>query len=372
MTQLQKKERSKVLLVVVMCLLHRSAGFTENVRKSLEEENLISSLFGGLMILFGGKSRTMCLKIDLNDSQFPNRYEYLGHFWGEFGYWENQEVLCAAEILAGSDMEKFEELAYRDATRLILLNMTAGQLGINVSERLIKRLMKEGDELQANIGFYFAVRYIERDMRIFDELERNPGFPGARSKRQIHKDLKEHLEVFYEFYSVCCAQRKASLLINYILFERSYPKEFGLWLMEEELRESLIAQITLSGKFVNPNQVIKILSLVRRFPCRGADGAAGKKDRLYAAIVSVLKAFLREEKGFYQWDKEQEQKFREICMLLPQKYLRQYRNFAEKSMSGLMVSELDEMVRFSIYLKDRRQWDICRGMVGVIEESIGR
>lgn len=54
-------------------------------------------------------------------------------------------------------------------------------------------------------------------------------------------------------------------------------------------------------------------------------------------------------------------------MIIPRRYLRQLYKLLEKESKNLMVSKLDEMVRFSIYLKDKRQWDIYQGMMDVIE-----
>lgn len=51
---------------------------------------------------------------------------------------------------------------------------------------------------------------------------------------------------------------------------------------------------------------------------------------------------------------------------MPQRYLKQLYKLLEKESKNLMVSKLDEMVRFSIYLKDKKHWDICQGMMGVI------
>lgn len=339
----------------------------DNLPKVLTTEGLIPNLYGALCIFFGGKSSTLHLKIELTDSQFPNRYDYLTRFFGQFTDRTIREVLYAVKILALSDQTKFEELAFKDSTRLILLNMASFQLNEFPSDALIMKLLRDGDELQANIGFYFAVWDITRDVHDCTQLRKNPASPYTKTKRQINKNIKNHLEAFYNFYDCCSINRKASLLVNYILSEKEYPVQFGYWLMEATLQDALIFEITSSNKITNLDKLCKIAHLIHDFPCRDNNGVRIKKDKLYAAVVIVFKNFILEKKGIYSWDTSQENIFRNICKVMPQRYSKQLYNFLERKSKELMVSELDEMVRFSIYIEDKRRWDIYQGMMNVID-----
>lgn len=137
--------------------------------------------------------------------------------------------------------------------------------------------------------------------------------------------------------------------------------------MEATLQEALIFEITSSDKITNLSKLCTIAYLIHDFPCRDNNGVRIKKDKLYVAIVLVLKKFIVEKKGIYSWDISQEMIFRNICKVIPQRYLKQLYKFLKKQSKKLMVSKLDEMVRFSIYLEDKRRCDIYQGMMDVID-----
>lgn len=367
MPEIQNKDRNKALLIVVLSILYKNIGLLDKLQKVLTMEGLIPNLYGALCILLNGKSSSLHLKIELADSQFPNRYDYLTRFSGQFAEPKIREILYAAKILAMSDKTKFEELAYKDSTRLILLNMTSFQLDVFPSDTLITRLLRDGDELQANIGFYFAVWDITGDVHDYAQLRENPDSPYTKTKRQINKNIKCHLKAFYNIYNCCSTERKASLLVNYILSEREYPVQFGYWLMESILQEALIFEITSSDKISNLDKLCTITHLIHDFPCKDNDGVRIKKDKLYVAVLNMLKSFILEKKGIYSWNNSQKFLFHDICKMIPRRYLKQLFKLLEKESKNLMVSKLDEMVRFSIYLEDKRHWDICQGMMDIID-----
>lgn len=368
MPQMSQKEQKVSLLIVVMSILYKNGGLINDVKTALEEENLIPHLYGALCIYLSGKSSTMHLEVKWGDSSFPNKFEFLRRFSYNFGYWENREVLYAAKIIALTDRNRFEELAFKDATRLIILNMISYELEESPTDKLIIRLLMEGDELQANIGFYFAVRDIMRDMQDYQLLEKNPELPGIKSKRAINKNVRRHLERFYMFYSHCSPERKISLLLNYILSEKIYPNWFGYLLMEVEIQEALIQEITLSGKIRTLDHLTSVVFLANDFPCKDTNGKSYEKKKVYEAILSVLENFITNRNGIYLWDDRKKHLFELICKKLPKKYLRKFNAFLKKNIKTYMISELDEMVRFNIYLEDKKQWDICQGMMNVLKD----
>lgn len=123
-----------------------------------------------MSILFSGKSTTLHLEVQLTDSQFPNRYAYITRFLGEFAEPKIRRILYAVTLLAMSDKNKFEDLVFKDSTHLILLNMPSFPLEEFPFDPLIVRLLRDGDELQANIGYYFAVRNITKDVQDYAQL----------------------------------------------------------------------------------------------------------------------------------------------------------------------------------------------------------
>lgn len=369
MCSLSKKDSNMAVLVVVLSLLYTNTGLMEDIKKALDKEGLIGHLYGSLCILLSGRSSRLHLEIQWNDTSFPNRYEFITCFFDSFGYWENREIIYAAKIIAAYDRAKFEELAFKDSTRLILLNMTSLWEEEHPTAALIMRLLKNGDELQANIGFYFAVWNISMDIRDYKQLDSHNSLPATKTKRQINKSFRKHLEEFHGFYSCCATGRKASLLINYILSENEFPGMFGYLLMEAELQEALVYEITSSDKIKNLESLKKIAYIIHKYPCRDVNGVRHKKDRLYTAIIETVEKYVTDRCGIYMWDTQQEIVFRSICNSLPKKYRRKLNTFLGRNIKSYMVSELDEMVRFEIYLKDKRQWEICQGMMKVLNET---
>lgn len=83
-------------------------------------------------------------------------------------------------------------------------------------------------------------------------------------------------------------------------------------------------------------------------------------------VTAVLT--ISNRKGIYLWDSKKETLFKLVCKNLPKRYLRKFNTFLKKYMKTYMISELDKMVRFSIYLEDKGQWDICQGMINVLKD----
>lgn len=276
---------------------------------------------------------------------------------------------CKLEQSKSCLYKALQILCKKDTTRLILLDCFSNCSDTGLSDDLIRRLMTEGDELQANIGFYNAVSDVKRDIRDYAQLKITPRLPETKSKRRINADMKAHLERLDSFLQCCSRRRRASLLTNYILSEREYPLQFGDWLMSAELQEELVYEITASEKIKHLGSLTVMAQLIHDFPCRAADGGRGRKESGYTAVLVVLKEFLQKKQGIYMWDDKQEILFRKICKVLPEKYLRRLGTVLNKTESQLMVSELDELVRFSIYHEDKKRLNICQGMRRVMAEK---
>lgn len=359
------REKNMALIIVVLALLQKDIRNYKSLETALTDEDLIAPFYGGLRMLLCGKNPSFHVNITFTDSYYPNEYRYITRFEGQFHTPEYHEILYAAKMLAHMDYAKFEELAFQDPTHLILYNLSSYMLDSFPSPTLITRLLKDGDTVQANIGFYYAVRHITMDIHDYAQLRNHPALPGAKTKKEIDQAIIHHLEELDILLQTCSPKRRTALLFNYILAHREYPIQFGHWLMQTVYQPFLIQQITASGKVRNLNDVLTITRLIHDFPCKNADGISQRKDPLYAAVVPVLKTFITERTGIYSWDSKEERIWQEICNSLPKRYIQRFCTFLKKISSGLMVSKLDEMVRFRIYLEEKRQWDICQGMMKI-------
>lgn len=89
--------------------------------------------------------------------------------------------------------------------------------------------------------FYFAVWDITRDVHDYAQLRKNPDSPYTKTKRQINKIIKCHLETF---------------------------------------------EITSANKITNLNKLCTIAHLIHDFPCKDNNGVRIKKDKLYSVIYA--------------------------------------------------------------------------------------
>ena len=133
--------------------------------------------------------------------------------------------------------------------------------------------------------------------------------------------------------------------------------------MEEANQNHFVYEITESDKIKNLNDLSRICGVVNYFPCKTSIGKCARKDKYYDAIVKKLKYFVRERNGIYNWAAGNAALFEKICCNLPKHYRYILKNFLEQERKKYMVSKLDEMVRYKIYLADIQQWEICQGML---------
>lgn len=338
---ISNQEYNKAAFLVVLALIYRNPDDLDNLTRAIKEEGLTGSLYGGLNIYLGGKNPDFTLHVRWNDPKFPNKYEFITRFSGEFRLPETHELLYAVQIIAYLDQKKFEELAFKDTTHFILLNLCF--IDTSVSDELIMKLFTLGDDLQANIGLDLASTGI--------------------------LDSTEILEKFGFFYEHCSPERQTSLLINYILIQRKYPIQFGYWLMQHELKDYLISEIKNSGKIRTLHDLCAVSFLIHDFPCIDKNGTRHNKNAYYDAVTEQIKTFIEQRTGICVWNANTEYIFRNICQNLPVRKKRKLITYLKKQMNRYMVSELDQMTRFNIYLEDKRQWDICQGMLEILSIS---
>lgn len=338
---MSKQDYNKAVLIVVLALIYRRPAGLNPLIRAIDEAGLTGSLYGGLNIYLGGKNPGFTLHVRWSDSSFPNKYEFITRFSGEFRLPETHGLLYAVQIIAYLNQKRFEELAFKDTTHFILLNLD--RIDTSVSDELIMKLFTLGDDLQSNIGLDLASR------GILDSIE-----------------IQEKFDFFYKN---CSPERKTSLLINYILIQRKYPLQFGDWLMQHELKDHLISEIKNSGKIRTLHDLCTVSFLIHDFPCIDKNGVRRNKNAYYDAVTDQLKTFIGQRTGIYVRDANTDNIFRNICRNLPLRNKRKLIKYLKKQMDRYMVSELDQMTRFKIYLEDKRQWDICQGMLEILSGS---
>ena len=353
------------LVILVMAIL--CTGYdTAKLQKTLQNEGLINHLFGGLCVLFGGKSSIFSIRSDFNFDNEKNIYDLLGYTRDTDFWWEHKEIIETVNIIILTDLKMFEKLVLKDRSYVLLSCLLNYQINVNPSDEFINSLLVKGDHVQANYGLAFAVHDIDRDLRDYEMYNRNKSISGKK-KSEIDKAFASHLKDFERRFVGCSDERKVSLLFNYILCSNIYPIQFGLLLLEEKMHKYLINEIIESDKIRSMIDIVKITDMIQCCKGKSIAGRSVNKNDIYKALVDMIKNFVNEEKGIYIWDDREKQRFINICSAIPKRYLKSLYNMLVKKTESLMVLKIDEMVRHKIYLHDKGVYDICVGMMECIE-----
>lgn len=110
--------------------------------------------------------------------------------------------------------------------------------------------------------------------------------------------------------------------------------------------------------------------MIKRTPALDDRKNRISKLSLCNAIAHVIIKFIEEEKGIYGWDQEQQNRFLRVCENLPVRCLKKILSVVQKKQSYLMCDPLDEMVRFKIFIEDKRKNEILNGIQNVITPLI--
>lgn len=369
----KKKETPIMTVILVLALCRRNLDEEEIIYKELKKHNLISALYGGLSILLNGTSKQLSINIKWQDKSFKNKYKFIKRFEGQFLYWDCIEVFIAAKVIQLDNSSLFEELILKDRSRLLLLNMTSGYLGGEISDQLILTLMTDKDELNQNIGFVSLTAKLNRHIEELKQYLRDEelGITGLHSDiRNINSQIDRELKRIAAMLTFCNIDTKASLLINYLLSEApTFPKVLAAWLLEPELQHVFIEEIKYSGKVKTLDQVYYLLSIVSNTR-RTKTSSRYPKIKLYNAFVDLMLSFVKERKGIYQWTEREEQVLTRICEFLPKKSKRRLLKLLIKETDDILYLKIDELVRFQIFLKDRNKKDIINGMICIINKDL--
>lgn len=366
------KDKNIVTVIVVMAVLRRNLDIVSEVKEAVVLNGLVGHLYGGLYTLLAGDSDLISIKANLTDSQFENKYSYITRFV-DFNYWDYIELFQAAEVLSLADSQKFEKLALMDKTKLILLNMASYHLSVEPSKELIGKLLQDEDELKQNIGLHFITRSITRGINDIEYIKRSEKLEGyhGKSARSVHRTLKSALNECYIFLENCNNRSKVALIINFLLVHQTmYPVAFARDLVGSELQQEFINQICNTDKVKTLKDVAFLIGLISDTPAISKEKKRISKSDLYMAIVNIIISFIDNKKGIYGWEEQQSKYIEFICQRLPARCIRKLRSYLAGKDRTLMFNKLDEMVRFHIYLEDKRQHEIISGIINIIDTII--
>lgn len=368
-SSLSGKDKNIATVIVIMAVLRRNLDGVLEVKEAVVLHGLGGHLYGGLYTLFAGDSELLSINVNLTDSLFENKYSYILGFV-DFDYWGYIELFQALEVLNLVDSQKFEKLALVDKTKLILLNMATHRLNFEPSKELIDKLLKDDDELKQNIGFLFITRSISRCLNDIDYIKRSKklGIYSGKSIRSVHKILEIALNECYTFLENCGKWTQAALLTNFLLAHQTiYPTAFARELVSSKLKDEFIYQICNTDKIKTLKDVAFLTGLISDTPAISEEKKRISKIMIYTAIVNKIICFIEEKKGIYGWDEQQRNYIEFICKRLPTRCVKKLRAYLIAKEKKLISSSLDEMIRFQIYLEDKRQYEIISGILNAID-----
>lgn len=367
------QNKNRYVLIVSLALLRRNLNCIQELKEQLEKYNLISLLFGGLSTFLSGTSKEFTIPITWDYDRYENKYEILYQFHG-FKYFEYIELFQAIKTIYYSKPDLIEKLIKKDKTKLILLNLSE-HLNITVSDSLISYLLNDSDEFNNNIGFYLLTTPITILINKIDCIDSMKQFQKRLSKDSYNEkqkclnDLKENIERVEKFINNCHIKTKISLLINYALTNIYYSRSnFVCLLMEADIQKEFIDEINC-GKIKTLEQLNIITQLISKTPIKN-NHYRKTKNLLFNSIINIIINFIKSRTGIYLRENNEVCIFHKICKAIPKKYKRNLLSFLKKESATLMASKFDELVRFTIYLKDNQKKSIINGMIKIIENEL--
>lgn len=366
---LSKQDKNISTIIVVISLFQRNLDSILELKNAIQLNRLEGQLFGGLFVFLNGKSSRLCIDAKLNDSLFKNKYEFITRFF-EFNYWDYIGLFLSAELLSLVDPDKFEKLAFEDKTRLLLLNMTSHHLDVLPSNALIRKLLKDDDELNQNIGFYFATRSISKcinDIENTKRLERL-GMDDSSCLKSVPNNHEMAINECFAFLEICNERTQVALLTNFLLSNQTiYPSVFARKLLHSDLQEEFIYQIRNTGKINNLKDTAFFIDLISITPALNKEKKRISKNALYMEFVNIILKFIDKRQGICQWNEQQKQYMQLICSKLPVSCIKKLKSYITEKDKSLMFNKFDKMIRFQIYIEDSCQHEIISGIINIID-----
>lgn len=364
-------EKNRAVLIVTMSLLRRNLDCEKELSILISKYKLTGCLYGGLKGFLSGDSERFGIKIKLNTDFFENKYEFITRF-DEFYYWELIVLFESVNVLSMVDFLKFEQLAFYDQSKLVLLNMVTHHLNIKPSDDLITKLLQSDDELKQNIGFAFLTENIARSINDICEIKRSKknGFSSPKNLKSVKNTLSTEIIRCCTLLESFNKEITTSLLFNYwLVHQMQYPTIFARMLMSSSFQDEFVNQIGETNKIRTLKDVFYLSNLIYNTPALNEKKKRVSKANLHSSVTDILISFIEKDKGIYGWDEQQELYIKEICKNLPAKNISALKSYLLKKKKTLMCTKIDELVRLKIYLKDNRKSEIIGGILTIIEKD---
>lgn len=346
------REKGQAVLIVIMALLRLDLSFGPALAQEIQsrEYRLAGPLYGGLTMLLSGRSRNFTFQLSVLHREAKNVYAEIER-WNDRFFRPHVDLFLAAELLHRLDPCRFEQLAQEDPSGAILLSMAQGHLPVSPSDGLLKKLLESSDPVHPN----FALAFYAQPISIL--------CGRIKANRDGRKKLNEHVDRCLAALRPCSPGLRAELLTNYLLvYPRACPDAFARQLLGTELQGEFARQITEPGKIRMIQELGCIANLIAKTPACDEQKHRITKRPLTDAVLSVLTRFVQERTGIYAGDNRWLEDAKAVLHLLTVQQKRRFECFLNSQDSTLMISPLDRLVRFDIYLKDIQHHQIIQGL----------
>lgn len=353
--KLPGKEKGKVVVIAIMALLQFDQGSGPALAKEIRAQNypLAGPLYGGLTMLLSGRIPSFTVQLSVLDRNTKNAYAEIMR-WNDVYYWQYIELYLTAKLLNDLDPCYFERLAMGDPNGILLLSMAQGRLPISPSDILLKKLLESSDPFHPNFALAF---YAQPISMLCDKAK------WEKPKQGDIRKLNEYVGRCVTAIQLCNPSLRAELLTNYLLVHpRAVPDDFARQLVGHELQAEFTHQITKSGKIRTIQRLGAVAYVIAKTPACDEHGHRISKKPVAEAMLSVLVRFVRERTGIYIADSHWLEDAKMVLYLLTTQQRSRFKRFLDNFDSTLMISPLDQLVRYKLYWEDDQCHQIIQGL----------
>ncbi len=350
---LEGNAKGQTVLVVIMALLRLDLDAVPVLAQEIQDQGYLfkGSLYGGLFKLLCGNSDTFSFQLTWMEQNIKNPYERI-EWWADDYFWNHIEMFMAVRLLYDIQPELFEKLVLEDKSRVILRSMAHGHMDIRPTDVLLQKLLKSEDRIHHNFALAFYTQSITNACTQMQNKALN---------RIRQKELKQSINHFMISLDTCSIELRAELLTNYLLVHQyAFPEAFARELVGAELQTEFAHQITGSGKVRSIHDLAFVAKLIMKVPACNQEKRRISKKLLLDAVLYVFMQFIQGRNGIYILEMQQQNDIKTVIQSLTVKQKKHFGQFLEKQDKLLMVSALDKLVRYQIYLEDFRQHEIIQ------------
>lgn len=325
------KITNQILVITVLGYLLYKDDSESKIVNVIYEKNLEKVYFGGIKKLLLGRSKLFSAKTSIDDSGFDNKLRFIGTY--DPDYYKSHLLFSACKILCDLSQEDFEKIIIEEGAIYYLWAVYLGHIDYKPSEIFLKKLINSDNELQRSISFLIAVQPIELYIndKTNDEIDEGK--------------LNELLDDFYSVLDYAEASNIVSLLLNYLLINKIYPTDFILKLTQDEYVDILCNLIAKTN-------TIKLVQELANLSSGIFEYSKENNDKTNKAIVDCLEKLFDNSSLSFDYENNKKYYVDSILKGLSESALNSLKDYFVEYDKGLMLSELDSMVRYKIYHMD--------------------